>query len=290
MRKDYWLVTTEHLKDRLWFKDEEDFKVGMNYVAVMAASIPVVEILAFILMSNHVHFVVGGTEIVVAEFINRFKLLYSKYFTHKYSSKELLRNNKADFKLLDWRDESMERAIAYVQMNSVAANICLQPSGYPWGTGSIFFNKTAQTGVQIGSVSIRLQRKTLHSKTTLPPNYILDERGFISPMSYAKIQLVEQIFRTPNRMNYFLQNSSRIRKSSGTAAPTFSDQVVLSAMLNLCTSVFHKSSLNSLDGMELAQLLNQLRYRFSADSKQLARVTGIEQERVLMLLDTFIQR
>lgn len=182
MRKDYWLVTTEHLKDRLWFKDEEDFKVEMNYVAVMAASMQEVEILAFILMSNHVHFVVGGTEIVVAEFINRFKLLYSKYFTHKYSSKELLRNNKADFKLLDWRDESMERAIAYVQMNSVAANICLQPSGYPWGTGSIFFNKTAQTGVQIGSVSIRLQRKTLHSKTTLPPNYILDERGFISPM------------------------------------------------------------------------------------------------------------
>lgn len=34
----------------------------------------------------------------------------------------------------------------------------------------------------------------------------------------------------------------------------------------------------------------QLRYRFSADSKQLARVTGIEQERVLMLLDSFIQR
>jgi len=61
-------------------------------------------------------------------------------------------------------------------------------------------------------------------------------------------------------------------------------------MLNLCTSVFHKSSLKNLDGMELAQLLNQLRYRFSADSKQLARVTGIEQERVLMLLDTFIQR
>ena len=26
--------TTEHLEDGLWFRDEEDFKVGMNHVAI----------------------------------------------------------------------------------------------------------------------------------------------------------------------------------------------------------------------------------------------------------------
>ena len=30
----FWLVTTEHLEDRIWFRDEDDFKIGMNYVAV----------------------------------------------------------------------------------------------------------------------------------------------------------------------------------------------------------------------------------------------------------------
>ncbi|MBQ9476263.1 MAG: hypothetical protein IJU63_00565 [Bacteroidales bacterium] len=35
MRKlEYWLISTEHLNDRLLFKDTEDFRVGMNFVAV----------------------------------------------------------------------------------------------------------------------------------------------------------------------------------------------------------------------------------------------------------------
>ena len=54
--KRYYLVTTDHLTDRLWFRDEEDFRVAMNYVAI-AAFITGCKVLAFILMSNHVHFV-----------------------------------------------------------------------------------------------------------------------------------------------------------------------------------------------------------------------------------------
>ena len=54
-----WLVTTDHLEDGLWFRDESDFKVGMNYVAALAADTGVI-VLAFILMSNHVHFIIDN--------------------------------------------------------------------------------------------------------------------------------------------------------------------------------------------------------------------------------------
>ena len=54
--KAYWLVTTEHLKKGLWFRDDEDYRVGMNYVAI-ASFVYGVMVLAFVLMSNHVHFV-----------------------------------------------------------------------------------------------------------------------------------------------------------------------------------------------------------------------------------------
>ena len=56
MRK-YYLVTTEHLKEGLWFRDENDFRAGMNFVAIQAYQSKVT-VLAFILMSNHLHFVV----------------------------------------------------------------------------------------------------------------------------------------------------------------------------------------------------------------------------------------
>ena len=50
--KKIYLLSTDHLEDGLWFRDDEDFCVAMNYVAIQAASSPEVAVLAFILMSN----------------------------------------------------------------------------------------------------------------------------------------------------------------------------------------------------------------------------------------------
>ena len=60
MGKPFYLVSTSHLEDKIWFQDEQDFIAGMNLVAV-AAVVCGVTVLDFILMSNHVHFVVLGS-------------------------------------------------------------------------------------------------------------------------------------------------------------------------------------------------------------------------------------
>ena len=135
----YWLVTTDHLEDRLWFREEEDFRVGMNFVAIQAHG-GKVKVLAFILMSNHVHFVLKGRWEDVQAFINGLKHRYSIYLREKYGIKEFLRGNNVDLRPVSLDNEEMERTVAYVHMNSVAANICAHPSQYPWGTGSVFFN------------------------------------------------------------------------------------------------------------------------------------------------------
>ena len=56
----YFHVYTKGLEDRLIFRDREDFIAGMNLVAVVCFSVEV-RLLAFVLMSNHVHFVVRGS-------------------------------------------------------------------------------------------------------------------------------------------------------------------------------------------------------------------------------------
>ena len=71
--KDYWLVTTEHLKEGVWFRDEEDYKVGMNYVAVLSFILGVT-VLSFSLMSNHVHFVLYCTYEDARAFTDTFKI------------------------------------------------------------------------------------------------------------------------------------------------------------------------------------------------------------------------
>ena len=57
--KEFYLVSTEHLEDGLWFLDESDFITGMNYVAIQAF-LSGVSVVVFILMSNHLHFLIYG--------------------------------------------------------------------------------------------------------------------------------------------------------------------------------------------------------------------------------------
>ncbi|MBQ3710902.1 MAG: hypothetical protein II891_00705 [Bacteroidales bacterium] len=286
MGKPFYLISTSHLEDKIWFQDEQDFIAGMNLVAV-AAVVCGVTVLDFILMSNHVHFVVQGTLEEVSRFIECYKQLYSRYSGKRHGTYGLLRRNKADFRTLD-DNESVCSAIAYVQMNCVAANICAHPSQYPWGCGSVFFNPCLPNCKLIGDISLRSQYRITHSRVRLPDNYTITEKGVISPASYVPISFVESLFRTPNRFQYYLSKSSKARKRlSNEAMPSFRDQIILAGLSDLCYSLYKKNGMKELSEVEKGEILRQLRYRFSADVAQLSRVTGIQYPDACRLLDSF---
>ena len=297
-KKEFWLVTTEHLEDRLLFKDAEDFRVGMNYVAVQVHKGHII-ILVFILMSNHLHFILYCTYEEAEQFINGLKQEYSGYLRRKYGHKEHLRRNGVDIKLVTNDNESLERAIAYVQMNCVAANICGSPWVYPWCTGSCFFNGqmegvpesggAASSGCKpLSSLSARERYRLIHSKAELPGEWLISAEGYILPSSYVCKDLVERAFRSPKRMNYFLQSSSKAKIQLETGEqnrPAFKDQVILSALPDMCWSLFRKQRFDELSEDQLLELMRQVRFRFAANVNQIARVTGMSYEDAAAYLD-----
>ena len=285
--KRYFFVSTAHLADRLWFRDEEDFIVAMNYVAIVAF-LTGCKVLAFILMSNHVHFVLLCIREEAEAFMRKFKRLYAAYYQKKYGICELLRRNGVDFQEVRDDDESLEKAIAYVLMNCVAANICLEPSGYPWGTGNILFNHRPLPASRLGDYSGRAQIRILKSNVKLPGDYKIGPGGYILPESYVQVKAVEALFRTPKRFGYFLRTSSKARQRlEGGAVPSFRDQNILSASEDLCHSLFRVNGITDLDAGQKAELLRQLRGRFSADVNQICRVTGIPYDEAARLLDSW---
>lgn len=285
--KDYWLVTTEHLKEGLWFREDDDYKVGMNYVAVLSFLLGVT-VLSFTLMSNHVHFVLYCTHDDARLFIDAFKKNCSRFISKKYGIKEALRRNKVDIQRISPDDESFHWAVAYVEMNPVAANICLHPSAYRWGTGRSFFQVSPPKAVRLGTLSINAARRLLHSKQTLPSDWLVGEDGYILPESYVPVKLVESIFKTPRRMNYYLQNSSkakRRRELQENELPSFRDQVLYAAIPDLCRSLFGKNDASDLNDEQRQELVRQIRRRFSADIHQIVRVTSFSMEDVARFLD-----
>ena len=304
-RKEYWLVTTDHLEDRLLFKDAEDFRVGMNYVAVQVHK-KQMAVLVFILMSNHLHFILYCTREEAEVFMNDLKKEYSKYLRIKYGSREHLRGNGVDIRLIPLENEALERALAYVQMNCVAANICGNPGDYPWGTGSCFFQVpmvgvpwmegkpghpkvTAEPGSRfLAGLSARERYRLIHSKANLPGEWLMAESGYILPSSYVRKDLVEKAFVSPKRMNYFLRTSSKAKQRlepDEQSLPAFKDQVIVSALSDLCWSLFRKQRIAELSPEQLLELMRQLRFRFAANVNQIARVTGLSYEETAAFLD-----
>jgi REP element-mobilizing transposase RayT len=288
MRK-LWLITTEHLKAGLWFRDEEDYKVGMNFVAIQAHASRVV-VLSFTLMSNHVHFVVKAESKKDAEaFIEGFKHRYSLYLRRKYGVKEFLRGNGVKIDFISPYDEDPEKAIAYVEMNCVAANICSHPSQYPWGTGCLFFDQRKPDGRPLGSFSKRACKRLLHTDVeSLPDNWLIGADGHILPQNYVDVEAVQAFFRTPQRMNWFLTNSSKAKKrlEADDNLPAFRDQVILAAVPDLCQSLFGKRKFSQLTRDEQVEFVRQLHFRFSAHVNQIARVCGLTYEQAARLMDS----
>lgn len=282
-----YLVSTEHLEEGLWFRDEDDFIVGMNHVAV-GLHYSKVKVLAFILMSNHLHFVLIGVREEVESFVQGIKVRYSLYFNKKYRQKELLRRNAVHIQEVDDSPDSVRRAIAYVHMNSVSANICLYTNQYKWGTGDVFFSESKCSGKRIGDFSKRKLMNTLHcGGVDLPENWLIGPEGYILPQCYVNVEYVENLYGTPARMAYFQNNSSKARRRLETSEllPSFKDQVILSAMPDIYRSMFGKVQFNELSREEKGECLRQVRYRFSSDVKQVARVCGITYSEAANLLD-----
>ena len=284
----FFLISSDHLEDRLWFRDEEDFRVGMNYVAIIAFLVGV-NVLSFILMSNHVHFVLECPEEKARAFITEFKRAYSFYLRRKYGAKEQLRGNGVDIRPLPL-GESLSRAIAYVQMNCVAANICMNPADYPWGTGNCFFRAVPDKGRTLGSLSVRSRNRLMHSRLDLPPGWLVGEGNYVLPSSFVNKSFVEELFGSPKRMIFFLENSSKAKRRQALGEeglPSFRDQIIVSAIQDLCQTLFHKWRVDELSEDQQATLVFQIRRRFSADVNQIARVTGIPYPDVARMLEGF---
>ena len=88
--KRYYHVYTKGLEQDVIFRERADYIVGMNYVPVSLHGLDL-QLLAFVLMSNHFHFVIYGTKDECDRFINLYKLLVSRYVRIRYGTAKILR-------------------------------------------------------------------------------------------------------------------------------------------------------------------------------------------------------
>ena len=198
----YYMITTENL-DWLLYRNPEEFKVGTNLVAVASGQSGFV-ILDEIQMNNH-HHVLGEGSLTQAEH-------FTQLFREKERRFQLSLGNPS---LKKWNiriDETLSlkqfrNQVGYINRNAYVVRLDSTPTGYPWGSGNLFFNGNLwqmQEGVPFGELSIDYQREICRShQIRLPEQFrVLD--GMILRQSFVNYRRTESFFNSANQYFSYL--------------------------------------------------------------------------------------
>ena len=282
----YFHVYTKGLEDKQIFRDREDFIAGMNILAVVCSSFPQLKLLAFVLMSNHVHFVLYGKEAKAKEFIDMYKNLVSRYIRGRYGDSNYLQRIATTVSEVELENDGLKRLIAYVLNNPVKAGINCVAFGYEWSSARCYFSFDGDSSSRpLSSFGSRELRSMLHSKKMLPPSWLVNSSLYIEPKSYVDYAHVEHIYGRSSSMQYFLSATLGVKRGAMESV-VFSDTVIQTALVELLEKKYGVDSLGRLDCIMMRSLVRDIKVRFTSSSKQIARIVGLPINEVMRLLDS----
>lgn len=283
--KHFFHVCTDGSALAWLFKDEFDYIKGINHIAICSFTTKAI-VVSFVLMDNHVHFVLQGTMPTCKDFINRFKHLTGKYISSKYSIKGYLRGLST--RIIPIEDEEYLLAVlAYIDRNPIVAGYRCLPNEYRWGSARFVFrenssrNTKGEFSTTMTMLPARQRRILLGTHLNLPSHWSVDADGMIDPTCFIATGIQENLFKTPARYIYFLSRKlegeidSSIYNSTKSFIPDKDLRYIISQMAK---ELFNCDDVRILDIPSRLALARKLRYEYAFSQKQIARMLHLNLE------------
>ena len=187
----YWHAYTNGKETPLIFLTMEDFVFTMNAIALTVA-VTRIQIIAFEIMGNHLHFVISASKddalIFWKELRRRLARHYPAFKDMPIGLKQLetlsaLRNN-----------------IVYVNRNGYVADSAYTPFSYPWGTGRYYFLDQPE-GVPLSTILYDNRRNMFRTRTPDIPLQWKAKNGYVLPSEFCAVRFGMALFRDGSMPN-----------------------------------------------------------------------------------------
>lgn len=185
------VVMTSH--DEVIARDEEDFNVMLNLIALAAASCNV-ELLADAEMSTHAH--LGGYFRNEGEFVRRFKNSHTSYFNHKYHRSGRLWD-KGFYSTELVGINRIITAISYILRNGLHHGQAKTAFGYRFCSVNDVFPEDRGIKITPPLIFKDFQKTYLPEHAVVPEHFQMGQDGVFLRRSFMNIELVEHFFKTP---------------------------------------------------------------------------------------------
>lgn len=271
----YWHICTDGNYQKDIFIGDEDFKIAMNCIAFCMLECNI-RFIAFVVMNNHVHFIVECTEEESLLFFNKFKMRLVRCFGHRKRS-SVLNGFKCDEPIEITSLQQLRNEIVYIHRNPFVARQDVLPYNYPWGSGSIYFNKSAALipAKQYSELTFK-EKRALHTSPndSVPESYRIRD-GYILPESIIDVSRCESFFRHASHYFYSLTKNleaySEVSKRLGDKL-CLNDEEVFSAAGLTAKKLFGVERLSLLIGDQSRTVAIELHNKYKVGNKQIARI------------------
>ena len=260
------------------FTNEVEFREGMITLAVCATLYNKAELITFILMNNHIHFIMRGSREDCLELFHIFKL-------------RLMRRWRDFGRPIDWtkfeaqilRIESLRalrNEIAYVHRNAYVANPNYSPFNYPWSGGVAYFTPIINLlpAISVRNLKTRVARDLTHYRDIMDLEglYFVDKSPHIP--SFCRIDIGESVF--PDARHYFLISGRNAEAFSQIASRLkdivfLTDDEIYVVAVKYSEEMFSQK-LHLLSPEQRIELARKLHFEFNASNRTLRRILGLE--------------
>ena len=263
------------------FRDDNDFSYGINRIGICKI-LTGARILTFILMDNHVHFLLYGSFETCQKFIDKYKQLTGKWIAHKYGVIKHLKHLPVSIIPLKSEEDILEVA-SYIDRNAVMAGFTGLPAEYPWGSCRFMFkNKAASESSKwhkIQDFTRNELRDLIRTRVELPGEWSFNNDGILNPECFVDIKKIEELFKSPVRYLYFLTRKleGKIDLSLAQGKKTFlSDKELREVTIDIAHRIFGSTDIKALSVKSRLRLASILKNEYLTSVKQISRMLYLD--------------
>lgn len=201
--QDYYHIYSDGTRVSVLFETTEDKVFARNLIAVLAFKYHI-RVCCDVVMDTHLHLVGHGKPENVARFEAQLKRQLVMFYLQSGRAYLLKDGIMIDHEVIHDDVELMQKII-YVFRNPMDAGYPYFPEDYPWGVGRIYFHPLpAALGKKVGDMTEREKRSLFRTRTKIPGEWLVDEKGMLLPRCYIDMDGVHQLFGSPKRFIRFL--------------------------------------------------------------------------------------
>ena len=290
--KQFFHIYSSPLEDGLLYRNDQELKTIINLIAITIVLFDC-KILAFAVMSNHLHFIMEGSEEECLKFF--FSLIERLTNYYRRNGRAGLTDSiqpgcKAISSLEQLRNE-----IAYVLRNPYVSRNDVNPLACLSTSGHLYFNPLLRRdGVPADTLKGRALREFTHTHKPVESGggiYVLD--GVAQAWSFVDYERTMGFFDNAQQFvicllkNVEAQIEIAMRYND---TISLNDQELFTVSMKLVRNLFNCDKLSELGHQQKMMLAMNLKRRYQVPNAQLSRVCGLSRKEVDAMFPLSVKR